>query len=317
MVNPKTQIVPVPWAHTKLRIAIVVILGAFITLLVVFYIIGSFNIRNSNARQSNVREFPEKWIVGELYIYNFSSGLSSLLYPNGIPEDALYNFYLGSGSLPAGLILGLDGVLKGTPTGKGSTFEICIKDVDENSACETYLINTNYAEADIPDESVDNNIPVVDDTTKPASVTINNGSCVISNNGYIDIPKTMCQVGGSYAKAYEIKVSGSMTGPVGTVFSFGENPQIPDLADESFSCGGWEKDKIMHYCTRKVNSNFETAQWSLIRYKIAGEMINVNPNMQVIINASVRNETRMWETEANAIYTISCPKIDYCSLVKS
>ena len=72
-----------------------------------------------------------------------------------------------------------------------------------------------------------------------------------------------------------------------------------------------KKDNIMHYCTRKVNSNAETAQWSLTRYNIAGEMINY-PNMQVKINASVRNETRMWETLANTDYTVSCPKVDYC-----
>ncbi|MFH0831708.1 MAG: hypothetical protein V1886_02470 [archaeon] len=129
----------------------------------VFYQIGKNQFSNSGDSNSNVWTFPEKFIIGVNYSYDFAPGLILLLNPNstavssssnplssnpdGIAGSAIYTFYLGSGAgfPPMGLILGIDGVLRGTPTGKGGKFEVCIKDAGGKSACRTYLINTNYA----------------------------------------------------------------------------------------------------------------------------------------------------------------------------
>ena len=170
---------------------------------------------------------------------------------------------------------------------------------------------TNLDSVNISDESSHTESAPVDQTTKPAAVTIDNGSCIISNNGYIGIKGTMCQLGAEYAKGYDITVSGSMTGPEGTSFLVHTTPGIPDLNGEIFFCGGWEKDTLVNKCTRQSDSSIETAQWSLTRNYVMGEYVNVNPNMQVIINAEERD--KFYEVLTTATYTISCPTVVYCT----
>jgi len=202
--------------------------------------------------------------------------------------------------------------LRGTPTGKGSTFEVCIKDASERFACWTYNLNTNYAET-----GIDNNIPGVNDITKPASVTIDNASCIISDNRYFGIgfgtEAFRCQQGDKFAYGYAISLSSSMTGPVDADFSVGTNPAIPTIAgEEVFSCGGWEKELPGFLdCGRKNNSNTETTQWSLTEPMVAGEQINLDPNMQVTITAVVK-DSMYGKVLDSTTYTVSCPKVNYC-----
>ncbi|MFH1236312.1 MAG: putative Ig domain-containing protein, partial [Parcubacteria group bacterium] len=76
------------------------------------------------------------------------SELISLLGSNNSIGTDIYTFYLGSGVgfPPMGLILGTDGVLKGTPTIAGtSKFEVCVKDVGGRSTCKTYSLAVNPA----------------------------------------------------------------------------------------------------------------------------------------------------------------------------
>ena len=79
-----------------------------------------------------------------------------------------YTFYLGSGTgfPPMGLILGIDGILRGTPTGKGSNFEVCVKDVGGNSVCRTFHLKVNS-------ECI---------TTIITTTTTNNGNCPTTSN---------------------------------------------------------------------------------------------------------------------------------------
>jgi hypothetical protein len=87
--------------------------------------------------QSEVYEF-DAISAGVLLKYDFAPQLIPLLETG---SSAPYSFYLGSGVgfPPMGLTLGIDGVLKGTPTGTGtSKFEVCVKDVGGRSACKTY-----------------------------------------------------------------------------------------------------------------------------------------------------------------------------------
>lgn len=112
---------------------------------------------------------------GELNVYKISPGatvgvpaswefseLISFLGPESAGGPAIYTYYLGSGVgfPPMGLILGIDGVLKGTPTAIGtSKFQVCVKDVGGRSTCRTYSLAVN-----------------------PASTAVQNNSCPTKSN---------------------------------------------------------------------------------------------------------------------------------------
>ena len=92
-------------------------------------------------------KIPEEATVGVPSSYEFSE-LISFLGPGSSAAPAIYTFYLGSGVgfPPMGLVLGIDGVLKGTPTAKGtSKFQVCVKDVGGRSTCRTYSLTVNSA----------------------------------------------------------------------------------------------------------------------------------------------------------------------------
>jgi len=147
--------------HKKWIIPLVLI--AILVFVFIFYQIGKNQFSNSGDSNSVVYTFPEKFIIGVNYSYDFAPELILLLdsnktivssssNPSGTTttDSAIYTFYLGSGVgfPPMGLILDINGVLNGIPTGKGGKFEVCVKDVGGKSACRTYIINTNYAEDD-------------------------------------------------------------------------------------------------------------------------------------------------------------------------
>ena len=95
--------------------------------------------------QSGVYKISPDATVGVPVSYEFSELISSF-GPESGASPAIYTFYLGSGVgfPPMGLILGIDGVLKGTPTAKGtSKFQVCVKDVGGRSTCGTYSLTVN------------------------------------------------------------------------------------------------------------------------------------------------------------------------------
>jgi len=100
---------------------------------------GTIDIRGL-LKANNIEELPSI-PPGVPYSHDFSDELIPLLGPESNPS--IYTFYLGSGVgfPPMGLILGPDGVLKGTPTGKGGKFQVCVKDAGGRSACKTYFLD--------------------------------------------------------------------------------------------------------------------------------------------------------------------------------
>lgn len=128
----KTPLIPVTIVVVCLAIAILDQTG-FITL--------------PHFGQSNVYEISPAARIGESCSYDFTDDLIPLLGPSGSTDPAIYTFYLGSGVgfPPMGLILGIDGKLKGTPTGTGGNFQVCVKDVGGRSACRTYHLTVNAA----------------------------------------------------------------------------------------------------------------------------------------------------------------------------
>jgi len=92
-------------------------------------------------KQPNTYTILEKATIGVPYKYSFADELIPLLGPKDIPP--IYNFYLGTmnGFAPMGLVLWPDGTLKGTPTGKSSEFEVCVKNSSGRSACKKYRLD--------------------------------------------------------------------------------------------------------------------------------------------------------------------------------
>ncbi len=90
-------------------------------------------------------EIKDAACIGVPYAFDFAPGLIPLLNPDWNGVRSGYTFYLGSGKgfPPTGLILGTDGIMRGTPTGTGGNFEVCVKDVGGNSICRTIHLRVN------------------------------------------------------------------------------------------------------------------------------------------------------------------------------
>ena len=78
---------------------------------------------------------------GKPFSHNYSKELTALLGPDSPGCPCSFNLDTLGGFPPMGLVLGPDGVLKGTPTGKDSKFRACVKDVGGNTACKVINID--------------------------------------------------------------------------------------------------------------------------------------------------------------------------------
>lgn len=94
-----------------------------------------------NSEISDVYDISKGATVGVPYTYDFSR-LTSFLDTESSEQD--YSFYIGSMTAPpVGLILGPGGILKGTPTGESSVFEVCVEDSEERSVCREFNLDVN------------------------------------------------------------------------------------------------------------------------------------------------------------------------------
>lgn len=142
-----------------------------------------FNTSNSgfqNTENLHVNELT----IGVPYDIDFSS-LIPLLPPES--TGGPYTFYLGSGVgfPPMGLILGIDGVLRGTPTAVGnSKFQVCVKDVGGRSACKTYQFSTVNSGTNAPPTNTAV-VPTKDTSEQPAktcpATSCDTGECCWSS----------------------------------------------------------------------------------------------------------------------------------------
>jgi len=78
---------------------------------------------------------------GQYHEEPLSDELVALLGPDSSGGPYSFNLDTMGGFPPMGLILGPDGVLRGTPTGKDSKFRACVKDVGGNTACKVINID--------------------------------------------------------------------------------------------------------------------------------------------------------------------------------
>ena len=119
---------------------------------------------DSNAR---VYDIPDEAKIGVPYEHDFAEEFIPLLGPQS--GSKIYSFYLGSGIgfPPMGLILDMNGKLKGTPTGTGGKFQVCVKDSGGRSACRNYHLNVNPAKSPATNPN----------TTKCPATSCDTGSC--------------------------------------------------------------------------------------------------------------------------------------------
>lgn len=78
---------------------------------------------------------------GKPFSHNYSRELTALLGPDSPGCPCSFGLDTMGGFPPMGLILGPNGVLSGTPTGKDSKFRACVTDVGGNTACKIINID--------------------------------------------------------------------------------------------------------------------------------------------------------------------------------
>lgn len=97
-----------------------------------------------------LEDIPRIADKGKPFSHNYSRELTDLLGPDSPGCPCSFNLDTMGGFPPMGLILGPDGVLRGTPTGKDSKFRACVKDIGGNTACKVINIDVkNEGESDL------------------------------------------------------------------------------------------------------------------------------------------------------------------------
>ena len=94
-----------------------------------------------NTQPTVLEDMPTTAVKGQPFSHNYSRELTDLLGPDSPGCPCSFNLDTMGGFPPMGLILGPDGVLRGTPTGKDSKFRACVKDVGGNTACKIINID--------------------------------------------------------------------------------------------------------------------------------------------------------------------------------
>lgn len=94
-----------------------------------------------NTQPTVLENIPITAEKGKPFWRDYSGELTALLGPDSPGCPCSFNLDTMGGFPPMGLILGPDGVLKGTPTGKDSKFRACVKDAGGNAACKIINID--------------------------------------------------------------------------------------------------------------------------------------------------------------------------------
>jgi len=94
-----------------------------------------------NTQPPVLQNIPITAEKGKPFWHDYSGELTALLGPNSSGGPYTFDLDTMGGFPPMGLILGPDGVLQGTPTGRDSTFRACVKDAGGNTACKVIEID--------------------------------------------------------------------------------------------------------------------------------------------------------------------------------
>lgn len=130
--------------------------------------LGKMGTIPSSGGWSEEAKLPEPIIIkkGEYYEHDFSQELINLLDPRDQSKPYTFSLNTMGGFPPMGLVLGLDGVLKGTPVGKGSHFEACVKNSSGRSVCKVLNIKLEKDDSDKPELDIIESIKSAFENTK-------------------------------------------------------------------------------------------------------------------------------------------------------
>ncbi|MFH1786390.1 MAG: hypothetical protein ABH829_01930 [archaeon] len=142
---------------------------------------------------------------------------------------------------------------------------------------------------------------------KIAEVVAGDASCKIIEKYTGDVTGVLRNMGAKYARIYEIRSSGSMSGSVGAKMDLSTDPIVGTATPAQLDCGGWMNDLFSSGCVRQSNSAPELAEWSYTT-RAYGEQVNVNPNLQVKVNLKASID---YKTMDEATATATCPAVNY------
>lgn len=147
-----------------------------------------------------------------------------------------YSLVKGSGFLPPGMSLELNGLLSGAPTTEGTyNFQICAKDLKMNQGCQSYTLvvkkeetspvstsndytTDNSSDPPLPPAKEEVLMPVIS-SFECTRLALYSGSVLLGEGGYY----------------FTVRATGHAGGPVGTSFGFGSNEDL-----RLSSCGSWD-----------------------------------------------------------------------------
>src|SRR3989338_2877308 len=182
-----------------------------------------------------------------------------------------YSIVKGSGFLPPGMSLELNGLLSGAPTTAGTyNFQICAKDLKMNQGCQSYKIVV------VKEEETTLVTPVVPEpiatepTTPPVSEsksTIDSARCILVKS---EVEKYGSDTTGwteDVRYTYRIEAAGTATGPEGTTASVGTNPIWSTDYPAEFNFPSWTINEVNPYTGRpyqwiRASGNPPTTAWS-------------------------------------------------------
>ena len=121
------------------------IVGIFVASIIMTGFLQAFGVIDlqgmllSGSDKYSVYDIPKEAIIGVPYTYDFS-----WMKPAGCFEPCHFETTAMEGFVPLGLQLWPDGILKGTPTGESSGFEVCVIDaVGKKSICRKFNQTVN------------------------------------------------------------------------------------------------------------------------------------------------------------------------------
>ena len=130
--------------------------------------LGKMGTIPSSGGWSEKANLPEPIIIkkGEYYERDFSQELINLLDPRDQSEPYTFSLNMMGGFPPMGLMLGSNGVLKGTPVGKDDHFEACVKNSSGRSVCKVINIKLEKDDSDKPKLDIIESIKSAFESTK-------------------------------------------------------------------------------------------------------------------------------------------------------
>lgn len=180
-----------------------------------------------------------------------------------------YSFIKKSGFLPPGMMLELNGTLRGSPTQEGTyNFRLCAKDLYGGEGCQNLAVMVKKAE-EISIEETPVYVPTQIQDEKIAGATRDVAECKFlytTKNPYGDLDHP---TGYYYYDYFDVNVSGNVTGPVGTNVGFTCSNNTERNADGTvnetiLNVPSWTQSGYVSNFVRGPGDP-ETTAWSCIR----------------------------------------------------